>query len=54
MLKDDIQNKLFHQLPRDRGEADWSVVSWVLLLSLFEDSNDAGFPSVLGHLFSFP
>ena len=32
---DGIQNKLFHHLSRDRGEADWSVPSQILLLALF-------------------
>ena len=36
LLGDGIQNRLFHHLSRDRGEADWPVVSWILLLALFE------------------
>lgn len=31
LLGGDIQNKLFHHLPRNGCEADWSVVSQVLL-----------------------
>ena len=42
LLRDDIQNKLFHHLPRDRGEADWPVVSWILLVT-FEDGMTSGF-----------
>jgi len=39
LLGNDIQNKLFHHLPRDGGEADWPVVSRVLL-ALSEDWSD--------------
>ena len=42
-----IQNKLFHHLSRDGGEADWPAVSWILFLALFEDT---GYPPVLWHL----
>jgi len=45
LLGDDMQRKLFHHLPRNRGEADWTVVSSVLL-ALFEDWGDTGFPPV--------
>lgn len=31
MLIDDIQNKLLQCLSREGGEADWPVVSWLLL-----------------------
>lgn len=47
-LGDDIRNKLLHYLPRDRGKAGWSVVSWLLLLALL----DIGFPPVLRHHFN--
>ena len=47
LLRDDIQNELFHHL--SKGEADWPVVSWVLLLVFFEDWSDICFPSVLRH-----
>lgn len=36
MLGDDLQNDLFRHLSTDGGEADWLIVSQVLLLSLFE------------------
>lgn len=39
MLVDDLQNVLFHLLSRDGSEADWSVSSLVLHLSLFEDGD---------------
>lgn len=35
--RDGLQNEVLHHLSRDSGEADWWVVSWVLLLPLFED-----------------
>ena len=37
LLGEGIQNKLFHNLSRDRGEADQPVVSQILLLAIFED-----------------
>jgi len=49
LLGDDIQNKLFHHLPRDRGEADWPV--WILSPVLFEDWSDIGYPPALKHRF---
>lgn len=36
LLDDDICNKLFHNLPRIGGEADWPAVSWVILLSFLK------------------
>jgi len=45
-----IQNKVFHHLSRDGGEADWSVVSQILLLAFFEDWSDIGYPSVFRYL----
>lgn len=33
MLRDSFQDELFHHLSKD-----WPVVSWALLLALFEDS----------------
>lgn len=39
---------------RERGESDWSVISWIFLLALFEDWNDICFPPVLKHLYWFP
>ena len=50
LLVDDLQDNLLHQLSRDGGEAEWPVVSWVLLLALFEDWSDTGLSPVLGHL----
>lgn len=44
---DDIQNKLFHHLPRTGSEADWT---WLLLIALFEDESDTGYPSVFRHI----
>ena len=49
-FNDDIQNELLPHFSRDGGEADHPVVSWVLLLALFEDWSDTGFPPVLRHL----
>jgi len=46
LLRDDIQNELFHHLYRDGGEADRPVVPWVLLLALFEAWSDTGIPAV--------
>ena len=50
LLDDDLQDKLLHHLSQDGGEADRPLVPWVLLLDLFEDLSDNGFPPVLGHL----
>jgi len=51
LLNDDLQNALqLCRLFQDGGDADQPVVPWVLLLALFEDWNDTGFPPVLGHL----
>lgn len=47
LLWDDIHNELFHQLSRDRGEANWPITAKHLLLALFEDLSDVGFPSSL-------
>jgi len=52
LLDDDIHNELFHKLSRDGGGADWPVVPWFLLLTLFEDWSDTGFSSVLRHFCS--
>ena len=35
LLGADVQNKFFHDLSRDGGEADWRVVSQILILALF-------------------
>jgi len=50
LLNDDLQNALQLHLSWDGGDADQAVVPWVLLLALFEDWSDIGFPPVLGHL----
>jgi len=50
LLRDNIHNELLHHLSRDGGEADQPVVPSVLLLALFEDWSDSGFPLVLRHL----
>ena len=50
LLGDDIQNKLFHHLPRDEGEADGLVVSQLFLPLLLEDWRDNGFPLAFIHL----
>ena len=50
LLGDGIHNRLFHHLPRDRGETDWPGVSHILLLALSEDWTDIGYPPVFGHL----
>jgi len=39
LFDDGLQDKLLHHLSRDGGEADRSVVPWVLL-ALFEDWSD--------------
>jgi len=49
LLGDSIQNKLFHHFSRDKNGADWPVVSQVLLLALFEDT-DTGYPPVFRQL----
>jgi len=54
LLNDDIQNEVFHHLSRDGGEADQPVVSWDILLALFEDWSDIGFPPVLSHFSGSP
>jgi len=53
LLDDDLQDELLHHLSRDGGEADRPLVTWVLLLALFEDWNVIGLSAVLGHL-SYP
>jgi len=53
-LRDDIQSELFHDLFRDGGGCGQPVVLWVLLLALFEDWGDIGFPSVLRHFSCSP
>ena len=50
---DNIQNKLFHHIPRNGGEAEWPVVSPVLL-ALFEDWSDTGYSPELGHICCSP
>ena len=50
LLDDDLQDKLLHHLSQDGGETDRPVVSWVLLLAIFEDWSDIGLSLVLGHL----
>lgn len=52
MLGGDIQNDLLHHLSKDGGEADWSVISYVLLLALFEDGSNIDFSPLIEHLFS--
>jgi len=54
LLGDGIQNKLLHHLYRDGGEVDWPVVSWILLLALFEDWSDIGCPPAFGDLSRSP
>ena len=44
LLDDDLQGELLGHLSRDGGEADRPVVPWVLLLAIFEDWSDIGFP----------
>ncbi|KAJ7425810.1 hypothetical protein WISP_20201 [Willisornis vidua] len=44
--RDDIQDELVHYLSMDKGEANWPVVSWVFLFTLFEDWSDIGFAPV--------
>jgi len=36
LLRDDIENELFHHLSRDGGEADWPVVPWEGMEVLFD------------------
>ena len=50
MPGDDLQNELLHHLSRDGSEIDWPIVSWVVLLALFEDWSDTGYPPDLGYL----
>jgi len=50
LLGDDVWKKLFHNLPWERVEADWPVVSLVLLLALLGGWSDTEFPPVLRHL----
>ena len=54
LLGDGIHNRLFHHLPRDRGDTDSPGVSHILLLALSEDRSDIGYPPVLGHLSCSP
>jgi len=54
LLTDDIPNELLRHLCRDGGEADWRVVPWFVLLALFEDGSDTGFPAVLRHFSCSP
>jgi len=46
-----FQDELFHYFPRDRGEVNWPVVPWVLLL---EDRRDIFLPPVIKHLTQSP
>lgn len=50
MLGDDLQSDLFHHLSRDDAEADWPVVSWLLLAALLEEGCNTGFHPVTRHL----
>lgn len=52
--RDDIQYELSHHLSSDRSEADYLVVSWVLLLALLENLGVTGFITVLRHLCHSP
>lgn len=52
-LGDDVQNKLFYHLISVRGETDWPVVSWALLV-LFEDRSDTSSPPVFRHITCSP
>ena len=54
LLGDDIENKLFHHLPTDGGEVDCLVASLLILLALFEDGSDTGFPPVCRHISLLP
>ena len=51
LLGEGIQNKLFHHLS---SEANWLVGSWILLLALFEDWSDTGYPPVFRYLSHLP
>lgn len=54
MLGDDIQNDLCHHLSKDGDEADWPIISYVLLLALFEEGSNIGFSPLIEHLSSSP
>ena len=54
LLGDGSHNRLFHPLPRDRGETDWPVVSQTLLLALSVHQRDTGYPPVFRHLSHSP
>lgn len=54
LLGDSLQNKLFHHLPGDRGEAEWPVVFQLLPLAISEGWSNIGVPPVLRHLFYSP
>jgi len=47
LLGEGIQNKLFHHLSRNRGEADWPVVSQTVLFTLSEDWSGIGYLSLI-------
>jgi len=53
LLGDGIRCKLLDHLSRDRGEADWPAVYWIVLTS-FEDWSDFGYPPVFRHLSCSP
>lgn len=53
LLGGGTQNKLFHHIPRDRDEADYRVVSWLLLTAVSEDwSNISSLPALRYHFHS--
>jgi len=47
LLGNGIQNKMFYHLSRNGAEADWPVVSWILIL---KTRVDIGCPPVFRYL----
>ena len=45
-----IQEDLFHNLPRHRGETHWPVVPWVLLAPFLVNGSDVTLPPVIWDL----
>lgn len=48
VLWNGFQEDFHHYVPRDQGEAEWSVVPWIPLLSLLKDRRDFHGHTLLG------
>lgn len=41
--ENEFKDDLLHHLPRDQSEADWPIVSWLLLLEVMGDRQEHTF-----------